>query len=99
MVEMENIIFEWDEAKAEANVRKHGIRFEDAAKVFNDPNHYTVQDRFENGEYRWQTIGTVAGEQVLLVAHVFRYRDQVEIIRLISARKATKLERKRYGNR
>lgn len=81
---MENLNFEWDETKAATHLRKHGVRFEDAAKVFADPNHLTVQDRFENGEYRWQTIGMVAGEQILLVAHVFRYHDVDE--------------RKRYGN-
>ena len=95
---MENINFEWDEEKAATNLRKHGIKFEVAAHVFADPNHLTEQDRFENGEYRWQTIGTVAGEQILLVAHVYRYHGEVEIIRLISARKATKTERKKYGN-
>ena len=95
---MENINFEWDEEKAAINLRKHGIKFEVAAHVFSDPNHLTVQDRFENGEYRWQTIGTVAGEQILLIAHVYRYRGDTEIIRLISARKATKTERKKYGN-
>lgn len=91
--------FEWDEEKANRNLKKHGIHFEVAAHVFADPNHLTYQDRYENGEYRWQTIGTVAGEQILLVAHVYRYREDVEIIRLISARKATKTERKQYANR
>ena len=42
--------FEWDEQKAEINLRKHGIRFEDAARVFNDPLAVTDQDRIENGE-------------------------------------------------
>lgn len=47
-------IFEWDEEKAASNYRKHGIFFEDAVSIFQDPNIYTEQDRFENGEYRWQ---------------------------------------------
>lgn len=45
--------FEWDLAKAESNLRKHGIRFETAALVFEDPFHLSVQDRIENTEYRW----------------------------------------------
>jgi len=49
--------FEWDTKKAESNFRKHGITFEDAAIVFNDPLAISEHDRIENGEYRWQTIG------------------------------------------
>lgn len=93
---MENLNFEWDENKAAANYRKHGIRFEYAAKVFKDPNCLTSQDRFENGEYRWQTIGEVDGQQLVLVAHVYRYRDGTEVVRIISARKASRAERKKY---
>lgn len=51
--------FVWDPAKAESNHRKHGIRFEEAVRVFFDPLHLTVQDRVEGGEYRWQTTGQV----------------------------------------
>jgi uncharacterized DUF497 family protein len=47
--------FEWDDKKAEANHRKHGIRFEEAARVFDDPLAVTEQDRIENGEQRWRT--------------------------------------------
>jgi hypothetical protein len=53
--------FEWDEHKAESNYRNHGIRFEEAARVFDDPLAISRQDRIENGEERWQTIGLVAG--------------------------------------
>ncbi|CAD5607109.1 Protein of uncharacterised function (DUF497) [Escherichia coli] len=49
--------FEWDANKAKSNRVKHGIRFEDAVLVFDDPQHLSQQDRIENGEYRWQTIG------------------------------------------
>ena len=59
--------FEWDSVKAETNYRKHGIRFEEAALVFDDPFHLSAQDRIENGEFRWQTIGTVKGCVVVLV--------------------------------
>jgi uncharacterized DUF497 family protein len=49
--------FEWDEQKAEINLRKHGISFVDAARVFDDPLAVTDRDRIENGEQRWQTVG------------------------------------------
>jgi uncharacterized DUF497 family protein len=49
--------FEWDEAKAESNFRKHGIRFEIASEALFDPFAIVEQDRIENGEYRWRTIG------------------------------------------
>ena len=92
--------FVWDSAKAESNQRKHGVRFEDAVHVFFDPLHLTVQDRVEGGEYRWQTIGQVGGAAVLLVAHTSTEDgpEPVETIRIISARRATPQERKRYAN-
>ena len=92
--------FVWDLAKAESNHRKHGVRFEDAVQVFFDPLHLTVQDRVEGGEYRWQTIGQVGGAAVLLVAHTVTEDgpEPVEVIRIISARRATPQERKRYAN-
>ena len=92
--------FVWDPAKAESNHRKHGIRFEDAVRVFSDPLHLTVQDRVEGGEYRWQTTGQVGGAIVLLVAHTVTEDgpEPVETIRIISARRATPQERKRYAN-
>ena len=49
--------FEWDEAKAKTNERKHGVRFDDAILVFADPFALTEQDRIEGDELRWQTIG------------------------------------------
>lgn len=90
------ISFEWDTGKASTNLRKHGLSFEDAAHVFSDPNHISRQDRFENGEFRWQTIGLVGGCVVVLVAHSVRHDDSGEIIRIISARKATTRERLVY---
>lgn len=92
--------FVWDPAKAETNEKKHGIRFEDAVHVFADPLHLTVQDRIEGGEYRWQTVGKVYGAAVLLVAHLIIEGgpEPVETIRIISARRATPQERKRYAN-
>lgn len=90
-------VFEWDKKKAESNYRKHGIRFEEAAQVFADPFAVSEQDRIENGEERWQTVGTVGGCLVLLVAHTVLLEDEsLEVIRIISARRLDRKERKRY---
>lgn len=89
--------FEWDDNKAEANFRKHGIQFEEAALVFDDPLAVTEQDRIENGEQRWQTIGMVGGYLLLLVAHTLRFEDEgIEVVRIISARRVDRAERRRY---
>jgi len=89
--------FEWDATKAEKNFRKHGITFEDAAIVFNDPLAISEQDRIENGECRWQTIGMSGNCLLLLVAHTLRHEEQgIEIVRIISARRAVRQERRRY---
>lgn len=90
------IWFEWDESKARSNARKHGLRFEDAALVFDDPYALAEQDRLAGGELRWQTLGLAGGIVLLLVAHTVRDEQEDEIIRIISARKATRKERKRY---
>ena len=88
--------FEWDEAKAESNFRKHGIRFELASEAFFDPFAILEQDRIEDGEYRWRTIGMVKGYMLLVVASVPRDEEGMEIIRIISARKADRQEKRRY---
>jgi uncharacterized DUF497 family protein len=89
--------FEWDELKDRVNRAKHGIGFETARLVFDDPAHLSVQDRHVAGEERWQTMGLVGGVVVLLVAHTYREDDSGgEVIRITSARKATKRERRRY---
>jgi uncharacterized DUF497 family protein len=88
--------FEWDAAKAESNRKKHGVSFETAVRVFADPFALTEQDRIEDGEYRWQTLGMVDGLTLLLVAHVDREEDGNEVIRVVSARRANAKERKRY---
>lgn len=89
--------FEWDEAKNLANLRKHKLSFETASLVFIDPFALMRQDRFVDGEPRWQAIGRVAEELVLVVAHTVRDDEEGnEVVRLISARKALKAERKHY---
>jgi uncharacterized DUF497 family protein len=93
--------FEWDENKNRANKRKHGVDFETALRVFADPFALSGQDRIEDGEERWQTLGFVEGHILLLVAHTFREETVgesavVEVVRIISARKADRNERRRY---
>lgn len=92
--------FEWDETKAEANRRKHGVSFNLAAQVFVDPLCRTEQDRIEGGEYRWQTLGMVEHRLLLMVAHTVSWGVEngkgFEVVRIISARPATKKERRLY---
>ena len=88
--------FEWDQAKADSNFRKHRVTFETATLVFDDPFVMTEQDRIENGEYRWQSTGQIPGALLLVVAHVYRDDSGAEVIRIISARRAEKRERRRY---
>lgn len=87
--------FEWDADKAALNLRKHGVSFEDAARVFPDPNRIeTFNGRDAYGEDRWKTVGLV--EPVLLaVVYTVRGEDG-DVIRLISARKADAHERAQY---
>lgn len=101
---MTGIRFEWDEAKNLSNQRKHGVSFEEASQVFWDPLHVTVADRVVDGEQRWQTLGLTrraAGSVLLLlVAHTvhedFEQRIFIDVVRIISARRATSEERQSY---
>jgi uncharacterized protein len=94
---MELPVFSWDNNKNASNLAKHGVSFEAAKLVFDDPLHLSKQDRVENGEQRWQTIGLVADCLLLLVAHTWVDEDDgTEHIRIVSARRATKIERKVY---
>jgi uncharacterized DUF497 family protein len=72
------------------------VSFPTATRVFSDPYALMEQDRIENGEERWQTIGVVDGIVMLLVAHTVREQDDIEVIRIISARRADRKERRRY---
>jgi uncharacterized DUF497 family protein len=86
-----------DAEKNATNQAKHGVSFEVAARVFHDPNYLLRQDRIdEDGEQRWHAIGMVDAI-LLLVVHVYRSTsDEEEIIRIISARKASKNESRGY---
>lgn len=87
--------FEWDDAKAALNLRKHGIAFEEAARVFLDPGRIDMlDDREEYGEERWLSIGWV-DPVLLVVVHAVR-GVHGEVTRIISARKANAYERAIY---
>lgn len=91
------LLFERDPLKARPNHKKHGITFEEAMQVFEDPSAYFEQDDSEEREMRWLAIGLAAGTIVLLVVHTVREEGRDEVIRLISAGRATRKERQKYG--
>jgi len=91
------IRFEWDLAKNEINRFKHGIDFETAALVFDDVFGVSFIERVVDGEERWHSIGSVEGLIVLAVVHTYREEGREEVIRIISARRATAHERKLYA--
>jgi len=92
---MSNIQFEWDSRKAAANLKKHGVSFDQArtvffdehAKLIDDPDHSDDEDRFV-------LLGLSSSLKVLLVCHC--YRQEGNVIRIISARKASNQETKEY---
>ena len=87
------MIYEWDATKAKANLRKHGVSFEDAAMVFLDPLALTYPDpNHSSREDREIPIGYSTSHQVVFVSHCQRENG----VRIISARKATRRERKQY---
>ena len=87
------MVFEWDERKAHANLKKHKVSFEEASTVFGDPLSLTIDDPVHSEEEsRFVTVGKSITGRVLIVVH----SDRGEYIRIISARKATRLERKQY---
>jgi len=91
---MSNLSFEWDEGKNVANQRKHGVSFEEACTVFSDDLARLIPDPdHSEGEERYILMGVSAELRLLTVCHCERDSD---IIRIISARKADKSERKQY---
>jgi len=93
-----NYNFEWDTEKAKSNLKKHKISFQRAAAVFLDPFAISLFDEeHSRDEERWVTLGKDNSEVLLVVAHTFKKIDSKSfIIRIISARKATKRERHHY---
>src|SRR4051812_298366 len=89
------MLFEWDIEKARTNLEKHGVSFETAKRVWDDPLHEIYFDRVENGESRFHAMGCVDGVVVLLVVHTHPDLNE-DRIRIVSARRATSRERRRY---
>lgn len=88
--------FVWDAEKSRRNLAKHKISFETATLAFEDPTVFSRLDRIVDGEERWQTMGLVGGVMVLLVAHTVFEEKGEEVVRIISARRATRRERQQY---
>lgn len=85
--------FEWDESKAEANLRKHGVPFDEAGSVFGDPLAITYFDPAHSDEEdRFLTIGMSQEGRIVILSHT----DRGDRIRILSAREATRGERKGY---
>ena len=87
--------YEWDPDKATSNLKKHGVRFADAVLVFEDERAVTIEDAEATGEQRFCTIGMDAVLAILVVVYAYRFED---MIRIISARKASRKERVLYEN-
>lgn len=95
---MAHIAFEWDKEKNSLNQKRHGISFDEAQTVFVDENALLIHDPDHScQEDRFVLLGLSANLQMLLVCHCYRKMD--EVIRIISARKATRSERKFYQER
>ena len=85
---------EWDSDKADSNLEKRGVRFEEAATALLDPMALAQEDAASEGEPRWVLIGVSSQLRLLTVVYTLRSQDR---IRLISARKATRKEAKHYA--
>ncbi len=85
--------FEWDENKRLINIRKHGIDFADVPSMFELDTVTVIDDRFEYGETRYQTLGLLK-TRIIMVVHT----ESETVIRIISARKANKYEEETYFN-
>jgi uncharacterized DUF497 family protein len=87
--------FEWDPAKAAANLRKHGVSFQEAETAFSDENGLLLNDEaHSDAESRFILLGMSSALRVLVVVHCYRAADAT--IRIISARRATRAERGQY---
>jgi uncharacterized DUF497 family protein len=92
--------FEWDSEKEKANIRKHGVTFEQASYVFSDLfalNKFYDEHSLE--EDRWVLLGKSLNKVILVVIHTFKDDDGIEYVRIISARKATRSEQQTYQQR
>jgi uncharacterized DUF497 family protein len=91
---LNEIEFEWDSDKADANIQKHGVSFVEACEVFFDPFICAVEPQEVDNEMREGAIGLTRNWRLLYVAYLWRKLT----LRLVSARQATKTERKLYEN-
>ena len=92
---MSKIRFEWDRRKAKSNEEKHGITFEEASSAFYDDNGLIIDDPgHSQDEDRFILLGLSASVRLVVVVHCFR--DEDDVIRIISARKATPVESRQY---
>ncbi len=95
---VDDLRFEWDPRKSETNLRKHGVSFEEAQTVFSDENALLRSDPdHSDDEERFVLIGLSAALRMLVVCHCYRVRD--DVIRIVSARRATKPENHQYVSR
>jgi uncharacterized DUF497 family protein len=91
-----SLTFEWDEKKADDNLRKHGVSFDEAKTVFNDPFSVTIHDPDQSsGEQRYIDIGLSSKGRLIVVS----YTERGEKIRIINSREATKKEEREYENK
>jgi uncharacterized protein len=94
---MDEIEFEWNPLKAEANQRKHGISFEEAESAFYDEYARLLPDSAHSiGEERFLLLGVSEVSRLLTVVHLYKDKANDRLIRIISARPATKHERQQY---
>ncbi|KXK12843.1 MAG: hypothetical protein UZ14_CFX002002081 [Chloroflexi bacterium OLB14] len=91
-------VFSWDTNKANINLKKHKISFEEAKTIFNDPFLLTLPDEeHSETEERFISIGTSTKERILLVVHLEKHEtENKSFVRIISCRKATPIERRKY---
>lgn len=86
------LTFEWNEEKAETNLKKHGVSFEEAKTVFRDTLSITIADQRNHAEDRWVDVGYSAANRLLVVV----YTERGANIRIISSRTVTASERRAY---
>jgi uncharacterized DUF497 family protein len=92
---MSKIRFEWDRSKAGSNEKKHGVSFDEASSAFYDDNGLVIEDpEHSRDEDRFILLGLSAAVRLVVVVHCFR--DEDDVIRIISARKATPAESRQY---
>jgi hypothetical protein len=93
---MAGLAFEWGSRKASANRKKHGVSFEEASSAFSDEHALVIADPdHSDDEDRFVLLGLSSALRLVVVIHCFRERD--DVIRIISARKASRTERSHYG--